>query len=95
MVPTTVEEANELNKKNADIYWRDVIRKGEKNVIVAFKILDPSEQVPVGQIEGAQARLVADRHSTSDPADSTYAGVASRETVWIALTYAALHSLGL
>ena len=37
-----------------------------------------------------KARLVADGHLTPDPNDSTYAGVVSRETVRISLTYAAL-----
>ena len=57
MVQTTVEEAYELKKKNAGIYWRDVVRKEIKNGIVAFEILDPSEQVPVGY-----SRLKAHRH---------------------------------
>ena len=39
------------------------------------------------------ARLVADGHKTADTKGSTYAGVVSRETVRIALTYAALNKL--
>ncbi len=41
-----------------------------------------------------KARLVADGHLTPDPVDSTYAGVVSRESVHIALTYM-LHCRGL
>ena len=37
-----------------------------------------------------KARVVADGHLTPDPIDSTYAGVVSRKTVRIALTYVAL-----
>ena len=39
--------------------------------------------------------MIADGHLTPDPVDSTYAGVVSRETVRIALIYAALHGLDL
>ena len=34
-----------------------------------------------------------DGHRTPDPASSSYAGVVSRESVRIALTYAALHNI--
>ena len=40
-----------------------------------------------------KARWVLDRHKCPDPEGSTYAGVVSRESVRIALTYAALNSL--
>ena len=40
-----------------------------------------------------KARLVADGHKTPDPVESTYAGVVSRESLRIALTYASLMSL--
>ena len=40
-----------------------------------------------------KAQLVADGHKVADPQGSTYAGVVSRETVRIALTYAALNGL--
>ena len=73
------------------------------NVSVAFKVLDSMENLPVGYSKLSvhmvfdikldltrKARLVADGHLTPDPIDSTYAGVVSRETVRIALTYAAL-----
>ena len=41
-----------------------------------------------------KARWVKDGHKTSDPEQSTYAGVVSRESVRIALTYAALNNIG-
>ena len=40
-----------------------------------------------------KARWVKDGHRTPTPASSTYAGVVSRETVRIALTYAALNGI--
>ena len=40
-----------------------------------------------------KARWVLDGHKTLDPIGSTYAGVVSRESVRIALTYAALNEL--
>ena len=75
-------------------------------MIVAFNLLDKGDDPPVGCSKmkvhlvfdvkldlTRKARLVADGHLTPDPADNTYAGVVSRETVRIALTYAALHGL--
>ena len=40
-----------------------------------------------------KARWVLDGHKTPDPVHSTYAGVVSRESVRIALTYTALNNL--
>ena len=40
-----------------------------------------------------EARWVLDGHKTLDPIGSNYAGVVSRESVRIALTYAALNEL--
>ena len=40
-----------------------------------------------------KVRWVLDGHKTLDPIGSTYAGVVSRESVRIALTYAALNEL--
>ena len=37
--------------------------------------------------------MVADGHKTPDPVESTYAGVVSRESVRIAMTYASLMGL--
>lgn len=41
----------------------------------------------------ARSRWVKDGHRTPDPLTSGYAGVVSRESVQIALTYAALNGL--
>eukprot|EP00957_Ditylum_brightwellii_P170493 12977541-Ditylum_brightwellii.AAC.1 len=40
-----------------------------------------------------KARWVLDGHKTPDPVGSTYVGVASRESVRIAFTYAVLNNL--
>ena len=42
-----------------------------------------------------KARYVLDGHRTADPEGSTYAGVVSRESIRIALTYAALNNLNI
>ena len=78
------------------------IRKEIWNVKVAFDILDDDEGLPVGYSKlgvhlifdvkmdlTRKARLVADGHQTPDPLESTYAGVVSRESVHIAMTYTA------
>jgi len=72
-------------------------------VRVAFQILEDGEELPVGYSELSvhmifdvkmdltwKARLVANWHKTPDPVESTYEGVVSRESVRIALTYAAM-----
>jgi hypothetical protein len=40
-----------------------------------------------------KARWVKNGHKTPDPTTSSFAGVVSRESIWIALTYAALLGL--
>ena len=105
-VPSSVEHSIQLDKRNNNNCWRDAIRKEMGNVRVAFQILEEEEEIPVGYKELSvhlifdvkmdltrKARLVADGHKTPDPIGSTYAGVVSRESVRIALTYAALLGL--
>ena len=43
VIPTTVKEALELDKKNGNTYWADAIAKEYENVKVAFKLLDEGE----------------------------------------------------
>ena len=74
------------------------------NVGIAFEVLENSENIPVGQhaVTGhiifdvkmcftRKAKWVLDGHKTAEPKISTYAGVVSRESVRITLTYAALN----
>ena len=76
------------------------------NIGIAFQILDEHEHLPVGwsKVTGhlvfdvkmdftRKARWVLDGHLTPSPEGSTYAGVVSRESVCIALTYAALNTV--
>ena len=74
--------------------------------MVAVNILDDSETMTPGWTKASghivfdvcmtlerKARWVKDGHKTPEPDNSTYAGVVSRESVRIALTYAALNNL--
>ena len=86
--------------------WRDALKKEMYNVGVAFEILDEGAHAPYAwkRVTGhlvwdvkmdftRKARWVLDGHKTVDPIGSTYAGVVSRESVHVALTYAALNDL--
>ena len=105
-VPSDVEHAHEIDARNGNTLWRDALKKEMYNVGVAFEILDEGAHAPHGwkQVTGhlvwdvkmdftRKARCVLDGHKTPDPIGSTYAGVVSRESVHIALTYAALNDL--
>ena len=105
-IPRDVEHANEIDLRNGNTMWRDTLKKEMYNVRVAFEILDEGAHAPHGwkKVTGhlvwdvkmdftRKARWVLDGHKTPDPIGSTYAGVVSRESVCIALTYAALNDL--
>ena len=105
-LPTSVAHAYELDRKNGNDFWRKAIAKEMGNVLIAFHILAEGEDPPMNLKElgvhiifdikmdlTRKARLVAEGHKTPTPEGSTYAGVVSRETVRIALTYAALLGL--
>ena len=79
LVSNTIEEKYDLDKKNVDAHWRDLVKKEMKNVMVAFEILDPCERVlviysrlKVHLVFGIKldltrkAQLVADGHLTPD-----------------------------
>jgi hypothetical protein len=105
-IPSTVREAYAIDKKNNNNLWRDAITKEMENLKVAFDILPHGQKAPVGYTKSSghlvfevrmtlerKARWVKDGHRTKNPENSTYAGVVSRESVRIALLYAALHDL--
>ena len=105
-VPTSIEHAYEIDKRNGNTHWRDAIRKEMFNVGVAFEVLEEGAKAPDGwgKVTGhlvfdvkmsfeRKARWVLDGHKTPDIVGSTYAGVVSRESVRIAFTYAALNGL--
>ena len=77
-------------------------------VNVAFKFLDDDDVVPPGyrKVHGShlifdikmedfsnKSRYVAGGHTITSPTTLTYTSIVSRETVWIALTMAALNDL--
>ena len=105
-IPRTVAEAIRLDEKNGNTLWRDAINREMENLKVAFDILDDGKKPPPGYSKSSghiifdvwmtlerKARWVKDGHKTPEPTWFTFAGVVSRETVRIALTYAALNDL--
>jgi hypothetical protein len=105
-VPNNIKEAFDLDKTNGDNCWRTAVTKEMSNVQVAFDILEEDQHLPPGyskctchiifdvKMDGTRkARYVKDGHKTRDPEGSRYAGVVSRDSVRIALTYAALNDL--
>ena len=105
-VPRDVTHARELDRLNGNTLWMDALKKEMYNVGVAFEVLDEGASAPKGwhKVTGhivwdvkmdftRKARWVLDGHKTPDPEGSTYAGVVSRDSVRIALTYAALNDL--
>lgn len=105
-VPRNLEHALAIDKKNGDDFWSKALAKEMLNVGIAFDILEDDVSMPVGwdKVTGhiifdvkmdftRKARWVLDGHKTADPVCSTYAGVVSRESVRIALTYAALNGV--
>jgi len=107
-IPTSVEDAYEIDRRNGNTLWRDAIDKEMKNVKIAFKVMSDDDVVPPGfqqmtchmifdikLSEGfrRKARMVAGGHQVDTPAYLTYSSVVSRETVRIVLTLAALNGL--
>ena len=105
-VPRSVREAYELDTVNGNTFWRSAVAKEMKNNRIAFEILDKDEEIEPGRTYmqcymifdvkmdmTRKARFVANGSKTPEPEMSTYAGVVSRETVRIALTYASLNGL--
>ena len=105
-IPRDVEHEHVIDARNGNMLWRDALKKEMYNVRVAFEILDEGVHAPHGwnRVTGhivwdvkmdftRKARWVLDGHKTQDPIGSTYAGVVFRESVCIALTYAALNDL--
>lgn len=105
-IPKSVEDAYRLDRENGNTFWADALSKEMGNVGIAFEILSPGERAPPGWTKASghtifdvkmdftrKARWVKDGHRTPDSKTSSYAGVVSRESIRIALTYAALHHI--
>ena len=104
-VPKTVAEDIYLYENNGDTPCKDEIAKEMKNVREAFKILAESGKPPPGyqkirchmifdiKMEDSRCkeRVVVGVHVTDPPDTITYASVALRETVRVALTVVALN----
>lgn len=106
-LPRNVQHAHEIDKANGNDFWGRALKKEMLNIGVAFEVLQERQVAPVGwtKVTGhlifdvkmsleRKARWVLDGHLTETPDTiSTYAGVVSRESIRIALTYAALNKL--
>ena len=100
-------EAYRLDRMNGDNYWAKSIQKEMKNVSIAFDYVEEGRDTPPGYTclpcklifdvkmdLTRKARYVAQGcFGDQNTIGSTYTGVVSRESVRIALTYAALHDL--
>ena len=104
-----LDEAKAIDKENQNTLWTDGLREDMKNNSIAFKKFteDPSKLEGYQEITGhlifdiklsenfrRKVRFVADGHETEAPASVTYSTVVSRDSVWLILTVAALHDLG-
>ena len=47
-IPTSVEHAHELDRRNGNTMWGDALRKEMYNVGVAFEVLDEGKPAPSG-----------------------------------------------
>ena len=105
-IPRTVKQAFTLDKMNGTTEWEKAIEKEMINVGIAFHILGVEEDLPIGykKVTGhlifdvkmdftRKERFVLDGHKTEKYDISTYVGVVSRESIRIALTYAALNNI--
>ena len=105
-IPTSVEHAFELDRKNGNNLWKDALEMEMYNIGVAFEILEDGKTAPAGYTKVSshliwsvkmdftrKARWVLDGHKTPDPVGSKYAGVVSRESLRIAFTYTVLNDL--
>lgn len=107
-IPTTYEEALELDRMNGNDLWQKAIEKEMSNVEVAFKFLEPEGRPPPGYKKitchvifdvkfslERKCRYVAGGHLVDTPPHLTHSSVVGRDSVRIALTYAALNGLSI
>ena len=104
--PTSLNHSVEIDSRNKNTFWRDVIAKEISSIGVAFDMLETGNFTPVGfnRTSGhitfdakmdftGKAKWVLDGHGHPSPEGSTYAGVVSQESVRIAFTYASLNDV--
>jgi hypothetical protein len=105
-IPTSVENAMEIDRSNNNTFWKDALAKEMTEVGVAFEVLEEDMKAPIGwsKVTGhlvwdvkmdftRKARWVLDGHRTPDPIGSTYAVVVFRHGIRIAFTYAAFNGV--
>ena len=106
-VPKSVKEALLIDAEKNNDFWSKAIKKELGNVIVAFKLLEEDEPIPIGSTKISyhfrfdvkldltrKARLVAGGQRHRDvPSYKCYSSVASRETVRLAFLLAAMNKL--
>ena len=105
-VPKSIQEALDIDRETGTTHWHDAIQKEMKNVMPAFKFLEPEESVPVGykwipchmifdvkMDFTRKARFVAGGHVTDPPTTLTYSSVVSRDSIRIAFLIAALNDI--
>ena len=105
-VPKSVNHAKEIDSKNGNSLWMDALQLEMKTILIAFQIKPEGSTPPAGYTKSSghiiwdvkmdftrKARWVKNGHLTRDPSTSTFAGVVSRESIRILLTYAALNNL--
>ena len=93
-IPTSVDHAMAIDRKNGNTMWKDALALEMINVGVAFEILEEGQMAPLGWNKASghliwdvkmdftrKARWVLDGHKTPDPIGSTFAGVVSRKSI--------------
>ena len=109
IIPKTVLQARQIDAKSGNTLWWDAIWKEMKNMRPVFEVFEGGVQqlpsgfqeikchmifdVKIGENFRRKACLVAGGHTTDAPATLTYSSVISCDSVWIALTIAALNRL--
>ena len=102
----TIEHARKLDQKNGNTLYMTALQKEMGDLMIAFEMKDHGEKAPPGWHKATghvvwdikmdftrKARWVKDGHKTPNPTTTNYSGVVSRESIRIALTYAALMGL--
>lgn len=106
-VPKNHADAVRIDIANENTFWQDAIKKEMETIKVAFKFLEKGSAKPEKPWEPTgghlvfdvkmdftrKARWVKNGYLHDAPTESTFAGVVSRETVRLCLTYAALNDL--
>ena len=98
-IPKSVEEAKEVDNQNGNNLWWDAICKEMRNVRPAFEVFEGTkDQLPIGY-QFMKCHMIFDvkfgagGHMNETPATLTYSSVVLRDSVWTALTIAALNDL--